>query len=313
MKSDTGLRPAPAAASPTPGFAQMMPALFVLLWATGFIGAKLGLPYAPPLKFLLWRFVVVIALMSLVVWLTRAAWPRGRQLWHVAVAGVLLQAGYLGGVFTAIDLGMPAGVSALIVGLQPILTAGFTATTRSSLREPVSARQWAGFVLGLGGVALVVSSKFGSGSGSVGWAAFAAALVALGSITAGTLYQKRFCGALDLRTQSVVQFIAAGAVLLPLSLLFETRAVVWSGQLVFALLWLVLVLSLGATTLLLLLIRRGAATQVSSLMYLVPPVTALIAWGLFDETLTPPVFAGMVLAVTGVALVVRSAARPAAT
>lgn len=310
MGNDAALRPAPLAGLPASGFAQLMPALFVLLWATGFIGAKLGLPYAPPLKFLLWRFVVVIALMSLVAWLTRAAWPRGRQLWHVAVAGVLLQAGYLGGVFTAIDLGMSAGVSALIVGLQPILTAGFSATTRSCLREPVSARQWAGFVLGLGGVALVVSNKFGSGS--AGWAAFAAAVLALGSITAGTLYQKRFCGAADLRTQSVVQFIAAGVVLLPLSLLFETRAVVWSGQLVFALLWLVLVLSLGAITLLLLLIRRGAATQVSSLMYLVPPVTALIAWGLFDETLTPLVFAGMVLAVTGVALVVRAPARPAA-
>ena len=290
------------------GFAYLMPALFVLLWATGFIGAKLGLPYAPPLKFLLWRFVVVIALMSLLAWATRALWPRGVQLGHVAVAGVLLQAGYLGGVFTSINLGMPAGVSALIVGLQPILTAVFAATTTSSLRERVSARQWAGFVLGFGGVALVVSHKLGNGV--FGWPAFAAVALALVSITAGTLYQKRYCGAQDLRTQSVVQFIAAGAVLLPLSLLFETRAVVWSGQLVFALLWLVLVLSLGAITLLLLLIRRGAATQVSSLMYLVPPVTALIAWWWFDENLTPLVFAGMAVAVTGVALVVRAPARP---
>ena len=133
--------------------------LFVLLWATGFIGAKLGLPYAPPLKFLLWRFAIVIALMTMIAWVSRAAWPRGVQVWHVAVAGALLQAGYLGGVFTSINLGMSAGVSALIVGLQPILTAMFASFTTSSLRERVSARQWAGFVLGFGGVALVVSNK----------------------------------------------------------------------------------------------------------------------------------------------------------
>ena len=289
----------------------LMPALFVLLWATGFIGAKLGLPYAPPLKFLLWRFLVVIVLMTLLAWAVRAHWPRGAQLWHVAVAGVLLQAGYLGGVFTSIHLGMPAGVSALIVGLQPILTAAFAATTTSSLRERVSARQWAGFVLGFGGVAMVVSNKLGNGV--FGSAAFAAVVLALMSITAGTLYQKRFCGAQDLRTQSVVQFIAAGVVLLPLSLLLETGDMLWSKQLVFALLWLALVLSLGAITLLLLLIRRGAATQVSSLMYLVPPVTALIAWWLFDETLTALALAGMVVAAIGVALVVRAPARPPAS
>lgn len=310
MRSERASGKTLVTANAQPAFAYLMPVLFVLLWATGFIGAKLGLPYAPPLKFLLWRFAVVIVLMALLAWITRALWPRGVQLWHVAVAGVLLQAGYLGGVFISINLGMPVGVSALIVGLQPILTAAFAATTTSSLREAVSARQWAGFVLGFGGVALVVSNKLGHGA--FGWAAFAAVVLALVSITAGTLYQKRFCGAQDLRTQSVVQFIAAGIVLLPLSLLFETREVEWSGQLVFALLWLVLVLSLGAITLLLLLIRRGAATQVSSLMYLVPPVTALIAWWLFDETLTPLVFAGMVVAVTGVVLVVRVPVRPLA-
>ena len=301
---ETEISPAAAtAATAATAWAPLMTALFVLLWATGFIGAKLGLPHAPPLKFLLWRFVIVIVLMLLVALATRASWPRGAQWWHVAVAGVLLQAGYLGGVFVSIDLGMPAGVSALIVGLQPILTAAFASTTRSSLHEPVSARQWAGFVLGFGGVALVVSNKLGAGV--FGVAAFAAGVTALISMTAGTLYQKRYCGSQDLRTQSVVQFIAAGLVLWPLSLVFETRAVVWSPPFVFALLWLVLVLSLGAITLLLLLIRRGAATQVSSLMYLVPPVTALIAWLLFEETLTPLVVAGMVLAVIGVALVVR--------
>ena len=287
-----------------------MPALFVVLWATGFVGATLGMPYAPPLKFLLWRFAIVIVLMGLVALIYRAAWPRGVQLWHVAVAGVLLQAGYLGGVFVSIDLGMSAGVSALIVGLQPLLTALFAATTRSSLRERVSLRQWAGFVLGFGGVALVVSNTLGTGS--VGLPAVAAVVLALISITAGTLYQKRHCGAQDLRTQSVVQFIAAGAVLLPLALAFETRPVLWTGPFLVALGWVVLVLSLGAISLLLLLIRRGAATQVSSLMYLVPPVTALFAWFLFDERLTSLALAGMALAVIGVALVVRAPAAPPA-
>ena len=280
-------------------FVRLMPALFVLLWATGFIGAKYGLPGAPPLTFLLLRFGIVILLMTAVSAVMRAVWPRGVQLAHVAVAGVLLQAGYLGGVFCAIDLGMSAGLAALIVGLQPILTGVFAFTAG----ERVSARQWAGLVLGFGGVALVVWDKTGTGQST--WPAFACASLALVSMTAGTIYQKRFCGQQDLRTQSVVQFVAAGLVLLPLALWLETRPIVWSGQFVFALAWLVIVLSLGAITLLLLLIRRGAATQVSSLMYLVPPVTALMAWVLFGEVLAPAALAGLVLAVAGVALVVR--------
>ena len=278
-----------------------LPALFVLLWATGFIGAKFGLPYAPPLTFLLLRFALVIALMAVIAWVMRAPWPRGAQAVHVAIAGVLLQAGYLGGVFCAIDLGMTAGLSALIVGLQPILTAVFA----SSVGEQVSRRQWTGFVLGFGGVVLVVWNKIGYAG--FGWEAVACASVALASITAGTIYQKRYCGAQDLRTQSVVQFIAAGAVLLPLAWLFEQRPIVWSGQFLFALGWLVVVLSLGAISLLLVLIRRGATTQVSSLMYLVPPATALMAWAWFGEVLTPLGLAGMVVAVIGVALVARPA------
>ena len=276
-----------------------MPALFVLLWATGFIGAKFGMPYAPPLKFLLWRFLAVVVLMAALSLATRAPWPRGMKIAHVALAGVLLQAGYLGGVFVAIDLGLSAGLAALIVGTQPILTA----IAGPLVGERVVARQWAGFALGMAGVALVVSHKVELDG--FGWPALAASIVALISITAGTLYQKRFCGAQDLRTQSVVQFIAASALLLPLALLFESRPVIWSTEFVFALGWLVVVLSLGATSLLFILIRRGAATAVSSLMYLVPPVTALIAYALFDETLGILSVAGMAVAVVGVALVLR--------
>ena len=276
-----------------------MPALFVLLWATGFIGAKFGMPYAPPLKFLLWRYLAVIVLMATLSLATRAPWPRGMKIAHVAIAGMLLQAGYLGGVFIAIDLGMSAGLAALIVGTQPILTA----IAGPLVGERVGPRQWAGLALGMAGVAMVVSHKVDLDG--FGWQALASSIVALIAITAGTLYQKRFCGAQDLRTQSVVQFLAAGALLLPLCLAFETRAVIWSAELVFALGWLVVVLSLGATSLLLVLIRRGAATAVSSLMYLVPPVTALVAYWLFDEALGYLSLAGMAVAVAGVALVMR--------
>ncbi|MBM3347560.1 MAG: DMT family transporter [Betaproteobacteria bacterium] len=278
-----------------------MPVLFVLLWSTGFIGAKFGLPYAPPLKFLLWRFAVVIVLMTGIALAMRATWPRGVQVLHVAVAGILLQAGYLGGVFAAIGIGMTAGLSALIVSLQPILNA----FAGPLVGERVRGRQWLGFVLGLGGVLMVVWNKLALGA--VTPESLALTLLALLSITAGTLYQKRWCGAQDLRTQSVVQFVAAGLVLLPLSLAFESRPVVWSGEFIFALGWLVVVLSLGAISLLLLLIRRGAATSVSSLMYLVPAVTAVMAWLMFGETLTLLAVAGMAAAVLGVALVVRPA------
>ena len=276
-----------------------MPAVFVVLWSTGFIGAKYGLPYAPPLKFLLWRFLFVIVLMTLVALATRATWPRGAKIAHVAMAGVLLQGGYLGGVFLSLSLGMTAGLAALIVGLQPILTAA----AGPFMGERVTSRQWLGLLFGFAGVALVVWDKVGVVG--VGWGAVAFAMVALLSITGGTVYQKRYCGAQDLRTQSVVQFIAAGLVLLPFSLAFETRPVVWVAPLVFAILWLSIGLSLGAITLLLILIRRGAATTVTSLMYLVPPMTALIAWWLFGEKLAAPGLAGMAVAVVGVWLVVR--------
>ncbi len=285
----------------TSAFTRAMPVLFVLLWSTGFIGAKFGLPYAPPLKFLLWRFVFVISLMGAIALATRAAWPRGVQWLHVAVAGILLQAGYLGGVFAAIGLGMTAGLSALIVSLQPILTA----FAGPLVGERVSRRQWLGLVLGLGGVVMVVWNKLALGV--IAPDALALTVLALVSITAGTLYQKRYCGAQDLRTQSVVQFVAAGLVLLPLSLAFESRPVVWSGEFIFAIGWLVVVLSLGAISLLLVLIRRGAATSVSSLMYLVPAVTAVMAWLMFGETLSLLALVGMAVAVAGVALVVRPA------
>jgi drug/metabolite transporter (DMT)-like permease len=218
---------------------------------------------------------------------------------HFAVAGALLHGGYLSGVFCAIDRGMSAGLSALIVGTQPILVA----LAGPLIGEHVRPRQWLGLLLGFVGVALVVADK--ASAAGLDPASVLLSLMALASITAGTLYQKRFCGAMDLRTGSVIQFAAASAVVLPFALFTESRAVQWNGELLFALGWSVLVMSLGAISLLYLLIRRGAATKVSSLFYLTPPSTAIMAYFIFGETLTPAALIGLVVAVSGVALVVR--------
>jgi len=279
---------------------QSMPGLFVFLWSTGFVSAKYGLPYAEPLTFLLLRFALVVALMLPLALIVRAAWPATlEQTGHVAVAGVLMQGGYLGGVFCSIHLGMSAGVSALIVGVQPILTAFASAPL---FGEKLQARQWVGLVLGFAGVLVVVIGR--STLSGITPATLALSLLALASITAGTLYQKGYCGAVDLRTGSVIQFCAAGVVLLPLALAFETMRVHWTAEFVFALAWLALVLSIGAISLLYILIRTGAATKVTSLFYLVPPVTALMAYAIFGETLSAVAMAGMALAAIGVALVV---------
>jgi drug/metabolite transporter (DMT)-like permease len=279
---------------------QAMPALFVLLWSTGFVSAKYGLPYAEPLTFLLLRFVLVVALMLPLALVMRAAWPDSARQWaHVAVAGALMQGGYLSGVFCSIHLGMSAGVSALIVGIQPILTAFASAPL---FGERLHARQWSGLFLGFGGVLLVVMGR--SALSGITPATLALSLLALVSITAGTLYQKRYCGAVDLRTGSVIQFSAAGLLVLPLALAFETMQVRWTGEFVFALGWLVLVLSIGAISVLYVLIRKGAATKVASFFYLVPPTTALMAYAMFGETLNGMAMLGMALAAIGVALVV---------
>jgi drug/metabolite transporter (DMT)-like permease len=284
----------------------LAPGLFVLLWSTGFIGAKLGLPHAEPLTFLLVRFACVIALLGLLALVLRRPWPhRPLQWFHIAVAGSLLHGGYLSGVFLAIHVGMPAGVVALIVGVQPLLTAFLSA---SMVGERVTARQWAGLALGFAGVTLVVWEKLGMAGVSAAGLAFSA--LALVSITVGTLYQKRFCAELDLWSGSVIQFVAAALVLLPFALTFETMRIAWNGQFLFALGWLIFVLSLGAISLLHMLIRRGAATRVSALFYLTPPTTALMAWLAFGESLGLPAIAGMAIAATGVAIAVRPSPHP---
>jgi drug/metabolite transporter (DMT)-like permease len=277
--------------------ARFAPLLFVLLWSTGFIGAKLGLPHAAPLAFLLVRYLLVLSLMTLVALAMRAPWPRDpRQWFHIGVSGLLVHAVYLGGVFVSISKGLPAGVASLVVGIQPLLTAVGAGWL---LNEAVLPRQWLGLVLGFAGVTLVVSGKLGSG---FGLDALWPALAALAGITLGTLYQKRFCHSFDWRTGAIAQFlptaVATGAVVA----FTDSYRVEWVPEFVFALTWLVLVLSVGAISLLNMLIRRGSAVNLASLFYLVPPCTALIAWLLFDERLAGMALVGMALAVWGVYL-----------
>lgn len=278
----------------------LFPGLFVVLWSTGFIGAKLGLPYADPLIFLELRFLFVLVILLPLCWAFQAPWPSGRRAMHMVVSGGLLQAGYLGGVFVSLHHGMPAGVSALVTGMQPVLTAVLGSWL---LRETVSARQWLGFVLGMAGVLLVVGDRIVVES--LGAAAVGLSLFALISITLGTLWQKRHGAGIDLRTGAAIQFMAAAVILAPFAAL-EGGEVRWTGEFIFALAWLVIVLSFGAIFLLLTLIRRGRATQVSSLFYLVPPTTALIAWPLFGETYSLAAAAGMGLAMLAVWLVMKT-------
>ena len=302
-----------SSAAPESAVIRAMPAVFVLIWSTGFIVAKFGLPFAPPLTFLAIRYFLSIVCFGLWIALARAAWPRGRQQWlHLAVTGVLMHAGYLGGVWVAVKAGMGSGLTALIVGLQPVLTAlwvSLVASKNGGYDGPkVTARQWLGLGLGLGGLLLVVSRKFGSGH-EVTALTLGATVVALFSITAGTLYQKRFVKPADVRCANAIQLCAALLVTLPLAML-EPEAISWSPSFVGAMAWSVLALTLGGSSLLYLLIQRGAATAVTSLLYLVPPTTALMAWALFDELITTTTIVGTAVTALGVSLVVR-AARPA--
>ena len=283
------------------------PMLFVLLWSTGFIGARYGLPYIEPLTFLAVRMVFVVIVMTTIALIAGARWPVGPEIGHSLAAGAMVHALYLGGVFTAISQGVPAGISALIPGLQPILT---STLANRFMGEKVSRLQWAGLVLGLIGVAMVLHDRRMVAEGSVlGWIA---SFVSLIGITLGTLYQKRFCGGIDWRTGNTVQY-AGAAVLFGLgAFAFETRVIHWTGELVFAMVWLVFVLSIAAVALMYWLIRRSAATGFASLFYLVPAVTALFAYGLFGEKLDALSVAGMLVCAAGVVLANRGAAKPAA-
>lgn len=281
--------------------ARWAPAAFVLLWSTGFIGAKYGLPYSEPITFLWLRFAVVTVMLGVIVLVARPAFPRSPVVWlHIAVTGFLLHSVYLGGVFTAIDAGVDSGIASLIVGVQPLLVALLVGPL---LGESLSRQQWIGFLLGLGGLVLVLSKTFELGRLPVD--GLIANIIALLALVAGQLYQKRFVPAVDIRAGTLIQFAAALVFSFIHARLFETGDVVWHPDFVFALLWLCIVLSLGAMSLLWYLIRHGAASKTASLFYLVPVGTAIMGYLIFDEVLTLTQILGVALTVAGVAIINR--------
>lgn len=286
----------------------LAPMLFVLLWSTGFIGARFGMPYIEPMTFLAVRMAFVVIIMAVIALIAGARWPQGAEIGHSLVTGALVHGIYLGGVFTAISQGVPAGISALIPGLQPILT---STIANRFMGERVSRLQWLGLALGLAGVLLVLHDRSIVLSGSpLGWIASFASLF---GITLGTLYQKRYGGGIDWRAGNTVQYAGALVLFGLASFTFETRIIHWNGELIFAIAWLVLVLSVAAVGLMYWLIRRSAATSFASLFYLVPAVTALLAFLLFGERLDALSIAGMGVCAVGVVLANRSgASRPSA-
>ena len=273
------------------------PGVFLVLWSSGFVGSKLDMPYAEPMTFLTIRMAAVVALLGAIVIVTRPKWPNRAGLAHSAAVGLLVHGCYLGGVFVAIAHRMPAGLVALIVALQPVLT---STLANRLLGEQVTPRQWLGLALGIVGVYLVVHGRIGGEDSLVAWIAAAVALV---GITLGTLYQKRFGGGIEWRTGFLMQYAASTVVFALAALLFETREVQWTGPFIFAVAYLVLVLSIGAIGLFYFLIQRTATTRVVSLLYLMPPMTALMSWLMFDERLAPLALIGMAICVVGVALV----------
>lgn len=294
---------------PVTAWIKAIPAVFVLIWSTGFIVARYGMPYAPPLSFLALRYALsILCFLPWIVW-AGVRWPQGRAQWgHLAVTGMLMHAGYLGGVWVAVKAGMGSGLSSLVVGLQPVLTAIWL-SRMGGADSRVTARQWLGLTLGFAGLVMVVWRKFEGGTPGDTATVFnlMAALTALLCITVGTLYQKRFVQGCDVRTANATQLIAALLVTLPLALL-ETEPMQWNAQLAGAMAWSVLGLTLGGSSLLYMLIQRGAAASVTSLMYLVPPCTAAIAWLLFAEPITPLTLLGTAITALGVGLVVRAPA-----
>jgi drug/metabolite transporter (DMT)-like permease len=284
------------------------PVVFVLIWATGFIVARFGMPHAPPLSFLSIRYALSIACFGVWIVLAKVAWPQSRQQFlHLSVTGILMHAGYLGGVWVAVKAGMGSGLSSLVVGFQPVLTAIWLSYSLRGTDQPgISRRQWLGLWLGFVGLLMVVWRKLTLGTplDHVTPANMAFAVTALLSITVGTLYQKRFVQACDVRSANTVQLFAALVVTLPFALM-ETESMRWNTELVGAMAWSVLGLTLGGSSLLYMLIQRGAAASVTSLMYLVPPTTAMMAWLLFGETITLATILGTALTALGVSLVVR--------
>ncbi|MCO4317780.1 DMT family transporter [Phyllobacterium sp. 21LDTY02-6] len=277
----------------------LFPALFVVLWATGFIGARYAMPYMEPFLFLMLRFAIAGAILGVWVAVTGNKWPDRRGALHAIIAGCLIHGAYLGAVFWAIHNGLPAGMSALVVGLQPLITA---VVAGIALGETIERRHWAGLAVGFIGVSMVLWPKLSISAQGITPVNVAAALFSVVAISIGTVWQKRFVGQIDLKAGTTLQYFGAMILMAAMTFAFETHQIVWSGELAFAMAWLVLVLSIGAVLLLMVLIKQGAVSRVASLFYLVPAVTALMAYALFGETLSPFQLVGMLIATLGVAL-----------
>lgn len=294
--------PATPPAPLNPALFALLAGLFVFFWASGFIAAKYGLPYAEPFTLMAARFAVAAAIMLPACVLLGAAWPKSLiQSVHILVAGFGVTTVYLIGVYCGISYGVSTGITALIVGLQPLLTgvlAGFV------LRERVTPRNWAGLLLGFAGLALVVWDRVAAPTDALAGLGFL--ILGLVGITLGTLYQKRFCGRFDMRSAIAMQHVLSFLVMIVLAAMFETMHIDWTGEFVFAVLWSAIGLSVIAICLYFWLIQRGAAARVTSLIYLSPPTTALMGWAMFGETMTWKAIGGMALAMSGVALAVRS-------
>ncbi len=282
------------------GLARIAPAVFVLLWSTGWISAKYAAPHADPLWFLTIRFACAFAAIAAFAVAVRAPWPEDARGWgHAIVSGILLHGLYLGGVWWAVKHGLSAGISGLLAALQPLLTALLAPYL---LGERVTLRQWLGVALGLAGVLLVLSPKLGLAAGDTAWTALMVNVAAMLAVTAGSFYQKRFVPVADLRTVTAVQYLGALIVVAPVALLTESLHFDGSATVLLTLAWSVLVLSVFGIAVMLTMIRRGEVTRVSALIYLVPATVAAQAWLLFGETLNGMQLVGMVLTVAGVYL-----------
>ncbi|WP_146686356.1 DMT family transporter [Bradyrhizobium canariense] len=281
--------------------ARAAPAIFVVLWSTGFIGTKYVLRDAEPLTYLTIRMILVVGLLAIIAAIARPRWPNWFGVGHSVVAGILVHGFYLGGTAVAIAHSIPAGLSALIPGLQPILT---STLANRWLGERVTPLQWMGLLIGLAGVVLILHGRPMGGEAGWGWLASGVSLV---SITLGTLYQRQYCGGIDWRAGNLIQYIAVAIFFATGAWLFESNVVHWTTEFVLSVIWLAVVLSIGSIGLLYWLIRRSAATSVASLFYLVPAVTALMAYVLFGERLDPVSIAGMVACAAAVFLVNRLA------
>lgn len=277
-------------------------ALFIFLWASGFVAAKYGLPYAEPFTLMAARFVVGAVILVPACFVLKASWPKTlAETAHILVAGFGVQTVYLIGVYYGIWFGISTGVTALVVGLQPLLTgvlAGFV------LRETVTPRNWVGLVLGFIGLGLVVWDRVLAPTDAL-WG-LAMLLLGLAGITLGTLYQKKYCGPFDVRAGVALQNVMSCIVMLILAVMFESMIIDWTGEFVFAVLWSAIGLSVFAICLYYWLVQRGAAARITSLIYLSPPTTAIMGWAMFGEILSWQAIAGMVVAMTGVALAVRN-------